>query len=251
MRMLLHGKILIAVVAFLCLGWVLSACALPTNEGEAPPANLPLPPLPQGGEDDQGEGDDSSDGQVESPIEPQFGEDTLSCPVKDTTIYLGFDHALTSNYEDVSMTHFLHAGQLVLTAVDDQGTIESLGSTSIPYSMEGRMGDKCSLTGQGNMMASAHGTCENGVVTLVIEENWMAMTGEMTCVDEDGDSETMPFDAPAMGLQKHSGPGGQGEVFYLVAGSEGYSTMRPFAQGEGYHTWTLSAEGLPLVPLVP
>jgi hypothetical protein len=245
------SKVLSIVFALMCLGWALGACALPTNEGEAPPANLPLPPLPPGGEDDQGLDSDSGDEQVESPIEPQFGEDTLSCPVKDTTIYLGFDHALTSNYGDVSMTHFLHAGQLVLTAVDDNGTIQSLTSPSIPYSMEGKMGDKCSLTGQGSMMPSAHGHCENGVVTLIIEENWMALNGEMTCVDEDGESETVPFDAPAMGLQKHSGPGGQGEVFYLVAGSEGYSTMRPFAQGEGYHTWTLYADLVPLVPLVP
>ena len=241
-----NGKILSIIIVLMCLGWSISGCALLTNQGDMP-ADLPAPPEPGGGDD----GSQSSGEQSERPIEPQFGEDTLSCPVKDTTITLGFDHALTSNYEDVSITHFVHAGQLVLTAVDDQGTIESLASTSIPVSMEGRMSDKCSLTGQGSMTPSAHGRCVDGVVTLIIEENWSALNGKMTCVDSDGDTTTMPFNTPAMGLQKHSGANGEGEVFYLVAGSDGYSSMRPFAEGEGYHTWTLYTEEIPLVPLVP
>jgi len=54
-----------------------------------------------------------------------------------------------------------------------------------------------------------------------------------------------------MGVQTHSGVDGEGEIFYLVEGSEGYSSMRPFAEGEGYHTWTLYTQDIPLVPLVP
>jgi hypothetical protein len=101
------------------------------------------------------------------------------------------------------------------------------------------------------MMPSAQGSCEAGVVSLFIEENWMALDGEMECIDSDGDVVIMPFNVPPMGVQKHSGQNGMGEIFYLVEGSEGYSTMRPFLEGEGYHTWTLYTEDVPLVPLVP
>ena len=101
------------------------------------------------------------------------------------------------------------------------------------------------------MTPSAHGNCEAGVVSLIIEENWMAMNGEMTCVDPDGDTVIMPFNVPPMGLQQHTGQNGAGEIFYLVDSSEGYSSMRPFLEGEGYHTWTLYTEDVPLVPLAP
>ena len=48
------------------------------------------------------------------------------------------------------------------------------------------------------------------------------------------------------------GENGAGEIFYLGAGSEGYSTMRPFLEGDGYHTWTLymTDEALASFPLV-
>ena len=101
------------------------------------------------------------------------------------------------------------------------------------------------------MRPSAHGTCEAGVVNLFIEENWMALNGEMTCIDPDGDVAILPFNVPPMGLQKHSGENGEGEIFYLVEGSDGYSTMRPFLEGDGYHTWTLYTEDVPLATLVP
>ncbi len=243
MHALNNGKILPVLILVLCLGWAFSACALPANQGNSPAA-----PQPGGEEDALGEG---SDEQGESPIEPEFGSDSLPCPSKGGALILGFDHALTSNYQDVSMTHFLHQGQMLLMIVDDQGTIASQGSPSIPYTMEGRMTDVCALTGQGSMIPSAHGSCENGVVSLFINENWMALDGEMTCVEPDGDTVTMPFDVPAMGLRQHSGADGAGEIFYIVEGSEGYSSMRPFAEGEGYHTWTLYTEEIPIVPLVP
>jgi hypothetical protein len=101
------------------------------------------------------------------------------------------------------------------------------------------------------MMPTAHGSCEAGVVSLIIEENWLPMQGEMICIDDDGDVIKAPFNVPAMGLQTHSGANGAGEIFYLVSGSEGYSSMRPFAEGEGYHTWTLYTDEIPVVPLVP
>jgi len=38
---------------------------------------------------------------------------------------------------------------------------------------------------------------------------------------------------------------------YLVDDSKGYTEIRSFHTGSGYHSWTLYAAQIPLVPLVP
>lgn len=243
------------VMALICLGGAQIACGSQT----ADPVDQPEIQQPESGEalEDESEvsnqEEDSSnlDEQNENPIEPEFGSDTLPCPPKGSTLYLGFDHALTVNHEETSINHFLHEGWLQLSVTDENGTIASVGSPSLTYTMEGKMSDECTLEAEGSMMPSAHGSCEAGVVNLFIEENWLALNGEMTCIDPDGDVAVLPFNVPPMGLQQHSGQNGAGEIFYLVEGSEGYSTMRPFLEGDGYHTWTLYTEDVPLEPLVP
>lgn len=192
----------------------------------------------EGAMGDDGSGEDGD----EQPIEPNLGsDDTLPCPPKGTVLSLGFDHALTVNYGDVSVSHFLHSGWIGLIVTDDNGTIgsENIG-LSLDYSMEGRMGDDCALVAEGTMQPSVTGSCEAGVVLLMIDENWAALDGEMECVDDDGDKYIMPFNVPPMGLQQHRGVDGNGEIFYLVEGAEGYTTMRPFVEGDGYHSWTLA-----------
>jgi hypothetical protein len=250
-------KFLAILFTVASLSTALAACGLFSGQpaagqpaGDEPPAIQP-PPLDMGSQGDESQDDpglegDSTGDQEEAPVEPQFGDESLPCPGEGTVLALGFDHALTLNYEDVSMHHFLHQGWINLRMEDASGSLVPVGSTSLKTSMEGRMGEHCSLTGVGSMIPNAHGTCEAGVVSLDIEENWLPLQGEMTCVDEDGETETMPFDVPGLGLMSHSG-----EIFYLVEGSEGYSTMRPFAQGEGYHTWTLYVSEYPTVPLAP
>jgi hypothetical protein len=194
------------------------------------------------------------DDQGEGPIEPALDSEHLPCPAKGATLFLGFDHALTINYGETSISHFLHEGRQQLEVVDDNGTIMPVGAQSLTYSMEGVMSAECTLTSEGTMMPSAHGFCEAGVVSLIIEENWLPLTGEMVCIDDNGDVDIVPFNVPPMGMQIHSGENGAGEIFFLVAGGEGYSSMRPFLEGDGYHTWTLYMLGeddMPPVPLVP
>lgn len=257
MRTIISGRILtIALVLFLF--GVQIACGLPANtateqenQSEAQEPDVGGEAEEQGAMPAQENGGNTVDDQSEVPIEPEFGSETLPCPQKGATLILGFDHALTLNYLETSISHFLHQGWLTLKVADDNGTIQSEGSPSLTYTMEGRMSDECTLNAEGTMMPSAHGSCENGVVSLFIDENWLPMSGEMECVDSDGDVYIMPFDVPPMGLQHHTGQNGEGEIFYLVEGGEGYSTMRPFVEGEGYHTWTLYTEEVPLVPLVP
>jgi len=249
------GRIVTIVLALLCLVAAQIAC----GSQAAAPVEQPAVQQPESTEESEEESEDSSQGesddtlgeQNESVVEPEFGSETLPCPPKGSTLYLGFDHALTVNYGETSITHFLHEGYLQLQIIDDNGAIGSQGSPSLTYTMEGKMSDECSLSAEGTMTPSAHGSCESGVVNLFIEENWMALNGEMTCIDPDGDVAVLPFNVPPMGLQQHSGQNGAGEIFYLIEDAEGYSTMRPFLEGDGYHTWTLYTQDVPLVPLVP
>jgi hypothetical protein len=247
-------RLLAIILAIASLVAAQLGCSLFGGQASAPPPpdqveEVEAPGSQQGSL--PGEGGDSSGDQGEAPVEPQFGQDSLPCPPKGTVLALGFDHALTVNYQETSISHFLHQGWINLKVVDDNGTIASTGTATLDYSMEGRMSDECTLTGEGNMVPNAHGSCEAGVVSLIIEENWLPMQGEMVCIDDDGDVIKAPFNVPAMGLQTHSGQNGAGEIFYLVEGSDGYSTMRPFAEGEGYHTWMLYTSDVPLVPLAP
>ena len=93
----------------------------------------------------------------------------LDCPGPGETLYLGFDHTLTMNYEGASLTHILHAGMLNLNVQSgsdqEEAAISSIAPISIPYEMQGVMGD-CSLDMQGTMMASASGYCADGTVYL-------------------------------------------------------------------------------------
>lgn len=247
-------RLFVVILAIASLIAAQLGCSLFGGQASAPPPNDQVEEVeaPDSQEDSlPGDGEDSSGDQSEAPVEPQFGQDTLPCPPKGTILALGFDHALTVNYQETSLSHFLHQGWINLKVVDDNGTIASTGTASLTYSMEGRMSAECTLTGEGNMVPDAHGTCEAGVVSLIITENWGPLQGEMVCIDNDGDVTRAPFNVPAMGLQTHSGQNGTGEIFYLVEGSAGYSTMRPFAEGDGYHTWTLYTSDVPVVPLAP
>jgi hypothetical protein len=151
---------------------------------------------------------------------------------------------------ETSITHMLHEGWLTLKVADNDGTIISKETPSLTYTMEGVMSAECSLSAEGTMMPSAHGSCQDGIVNLFIDENWQALNGQMECINEDGDTYIIPFDVPPMGLQQHSGANGEGEIFYLTDSNEGYASMRPFAEGDGYHTWTLYTD-IPVVPIAP
>ena len=175
--------------------------------------------------------------------------DLLGCPTEGEQLTLGFDHTLTVNYEGTSMTHILHSGMLGLIAQsvkeDGEVAIASVAPVNIPYEMHGVMKD-CSMEMNGMMVASAVGSCIDGTVYLTITEDWQSASGTMTCPDGQ-----VPFMVPAPGPRVHEGADGAGEVFYLAEGSQGYTTNRPFLEGEGYHSWTLYTTQIDLVPLTP
>ena len=216
---------------------VLSAFNPSSAEENTPEESLPTEEIPE-------EASSSSDNAQDSES-PDF----LNCPSPGETLYLGFDHTLTINYEGASLTHILHSGMLNLNvqAAADEGevAVSSTAPITIPYEMQGVIKD-CSMEMAGNMIASASGYCEDGTVYLIITEDWQAASGQMVCPDG-----AVPFQIPKVGKMIHEGADGNGEVFYLVEGSEGYTSMRPFQEGDGYHTWTLYTTQIDPVPLVP
>jgi hypothetical protein len=173
----------------------------------------------------------------------------LNCPPPDSQLYLQLDHAVTFNYESMSLSHFLHQGTVLLQA-GEGGVIGTVTPGELKYSIEGVMGPECSISGEGQMTVTVEGACEDGVVKLKIDENWQALTGEMEC-DMEGEKSTVPFDAPSVGNMPNYGPDGEGETFLLTSDEGGYVVMRPFEQGQGYHTWTLYTSLIPTVPLAP
>ena len=227
----------ILVISILILSLSLAGC----QSSAAPPDDVPEPELPQ-----------NQVNPTESPEqaeEPQDEMSFLSCPTNGESLVLGFDHAVTIEQPDVNLTHILKEGYLTLTAgeADADGTVSlsSVGNPSLDYEMMGVMGP-CSVTMAGIMQVSASGTCNDGVIYLTIIETWQSADGNMVC-----DGTAMAFSSPGPGAFTHEGADGAGEVFYLVDSSEGYTVMRPFGAGSGYHSWTLYATQIPLVPLVP
>lgn len=189
--------------------------------------------------------EDETEDQIETDDESNY----LSCPIKGESLVLGLDHTITIQNDGVNLNHILHAGMLPLFVtsidLDGQTNISSGEPIQIPYEMMGTM-RVCEVEAQGIMLASASGFCIDGVLYLTIIENWQPASGTMTCEDE-----VMSFQTPGPGAFSHEGEDGSGEVFYLVPDSEGYTILREFGEGSGYHSWTLYASEIPTVPLVP
>ena len=233
--MLNFGSILKKCIPYMLLVISLSGCNLikliQSNDSDVPESNT------------------QSESEMPKPLEVEEAElDFVSCPVEGETLFLAFDHSLTIEMSDVNLTHILQNKWIYLyvDGVNADGATElSSGSpVELTYEMLGVMAD-CSVEMEGTMLASATGSCEDGVVYLTIMEDWQPGSGQMVC-----DDSTIPFQSPGQ-TYEHTGADGLGEKFFLVSGSEGYSTMRPFLAGSGYHTWTLYSQLVEVVPLVP
>jgi hypothetical protein len=165
--------------------------------------------------------------------------DLAACPPPGSTMLLKFSANISVEYGEAKIDHVLQDGLLNLLVTGSEGAshIESVEGSPIPYEMTGSMGD-CGFSGKGEMVPSASGYCQSGVVYLTILEDWGPYEGQMTC-----DDEVVPFNIPAMGTMRHTGADGQGEVFPLDRGfsseGAGYTSIRPFAAGSGEHIWTL------------
>ena len=178
------------------------------------------------------------------------GMDLIPCPKPGSGMILKFSAELRIQSPQADITHSLHDG--VLNLMIEQGEdgaafIQAVEGVSIPYEMNGAMGP-CSLTGAGEMSPYAEGFCEEGVVYLIIKEDWGAYAGTLVCPDGN-----VPLNVPAMGEMTHSGEDGRGEVFYLdnnfSSAGAGYTSIRPFAAGSGEHIWTLFVDATgPVAP---
>jgi hypothetical protein len=180
--------------------------------------------------------------------EATAGMDLAECPLGGD-LYLKFSADFTIEQGNFKMTHLLEDGLLSLI-VDSAGNIRALEPPAIPYTISGNAGD-CLITGEGAMTPDATGDCQDGVVHLIIVEDWQY--GEVTVICDDH-IDSMPLPSP--GALTHTGADGRGEVFYLdrnfsEAGGAGYTSLRPFAMGAGDHIWTLYMPEVPVVPLAP
>ena len=160
---------------------------------------------------------------------------------------LSVDHTLTITEAETNLTHILqHGGIALLISTDtEQGdtAITTASPQTLPYEYMGVVGP-CVVEAQGKMIMSAEGYCEEGIVYLTITEDWQAASGTMTC-----DDEVMSF--PIAGYTAvHSGEFGKGEEFLITSDQAGYTVMREFQGGEGYHSWTLAFD-IGVVPLAP
>jgi len=248
---MLNKRTLVVLSLMLLFVMALSACNLP---GKSSADMVDVGNEPPGGESEEEEipieanSVSESESGGESETVDNMEGDFVACPREGDTLTLAFDHALTVEMSDVNLTHLLQHKMLILTATgenaDGEIEISSGGPIELTYEMMGVMSE-CSVAMEGTMIATAYGTCVDGVVYLTIIENWQPGTGEMVC-----DDEVIPFQAPGAEYE-HSGENGMGEMFYLTSDVNGYSTMRPFQAGSGYHTWTLYSQGIENVPLSP
>ena len=179
-------------------------------------------------DDDEEAADEVADGLEDG--------DVLTCFHADNFV-LNFDHTLTVNAGDTSLTHILKQGGIALINDMTSEAADSFITTNYPQELTYEyMG--------GTVIVSAEGYCNDGIVYLTITEDWQDANGTMTC-----DDETQPFWAPGY-TAVHSGATGNGEEFLIVNDLEGYTVMREFLGGDGYHSWTLTMD-ISLVPLVP
>ncbi len=189
------------------------------------------------------------------PQEVPEGMDLAECPGKFGLIFLKFSAEIDFNVEEVLLHHSLGDGVLVLEVTEDTPRVilKAQNPITMPVRMRGTMED-CTFSGESSMTATASGFCENGIVHLIIEENWQSGSGVMTCPERDPVQVPMPGPGP----MSHRGADGRGEVFYLDNGfSEqniGYMLEKPFQGqgGSGAHTWTLVMELIQFsVPVSP
>ena len=188
-------------------------------------------------------------GDSEGDTAEDASEDTgevLTC-LHASNYSLTFDHTLTVNAENTSLTHILKQGSIALISEFDSGSHDSLLSTANPQTLDfeymGVLGP-CSVDAGGEVTMSAEGYCDDGIVYLTITENWGGTEGTMTC-----DGAPVPFSAPGYSAT-NSGASGMGEEFLITDDADGHTLMKPFLGGEGYHSWTLQMD-IGLVPLVP
>jgi hypothetical protein len=208
-----------------------TATPTPAPSPTAPPVDEPaLSPTP-------------TDSAVPAPSLPEGidvqGMDLAPCPPPGSSMLLKFSANISIEYGEAKIDHMLQDGTLglVVTGLEGAARIEGAESSPIPYEMTGSMRD-CTFNGEGEMVPSASGYCQDGIVYLTILENWGPYEGQMTCEDK-----IVPFNVPAMGVMRHTGADGQGEVFPLDKGfsgeGAGYTSIRPFQAGSGEHIWTL------------
>uniref|UniRef100_A0A7C4Q581 SbsA Ig-like domain-containing protein n=1 Tax=Bellilinea caldifistulae TaxID=360411 RepID=A0A7C4Q581_9CHLR len=184
------------------------------------------------------------------PDDVPQGIELAECPRLYNFVFLKFSSEIDFNVEQVALHYSLGDGVLTLEVTQETPRVilQPQSTITLPVTIRGVTGD-CTYEGQSSMIATASGYCENGIVRLIIEENWQPGSGVMSCPDHD----PVQGPLPAPGKMTHRGGDGRGEVFYLDAGFSdqniGYMLEKPFQGqgGSGSHIWTLVMEPIQLI----
>jgi len=184
------------------------------------------------------------------PDDVPQGIELAECPKLYNFVFLKFSSEIDFNVGEVALHYSLGDGVLTLEVTQETPRVilQPQSAITLPVTIRGVM-DDCTSEGQSSMIATASGYCENGIVHLIIEEDWQPGSGVMYCPDHD----PVQGRLPAPGKMTHRGADGRGEVFYLDAGFSdqniGYMLEKPFQGqgGSGSHTWTLVMEPIQLI----
>ena len=178
--------------------------------------------------------------------ESSFDGSSLGCFDVESLTLLA-DATLTTNQEGTSITHILRQGGVALTSDKSSKKYDYTLSTAYPqvltFDVIGVAGP-CEINASGTMTLSATGYCDQGVVYLIITENWGETKGTATCKEV-----VNKFTLPAH-TEVHKGKNGIGEEFLIINDPGGYTVLKDFIEGDGYHAWTLTMDFAP-VPLAP
>lgn len=219
---------LVCILMIASSGFFLTGCGLISDGGSD-----------EGEETNQESSQDESN-SVELPDEDAV-DSSIPCPAETITLPLQVDHLFTTDTGGGEWV-WIANGLLSLTIEEDGSVSNNPGETlggqqSGEFTLEGL---SCSFSAPAMISATITGTCDSGVVTMRIIENWQMGTYTWHCPEDDPVSFTIPAAPPTI----HE------EVSFILTASGSTEARLPWGGGDGYKTWQIVAD-LPNVPLVP
>ncbi len=241
---------LIKVIAFFTVILLLLACTLggalqSSGPDDAGPDGSDETEVPGGG---GGEGDLPPDDPPEPPDEDEPAEpeeegdtdpsDPLVCPVEVTTYELTASHAFWTD-TGMGLWNWEASGGGVILYIEGPEIVGGPAEGTFTGRQYGAFADgenQCSFEAPATIQVSVFGTCQDGVVTLNITEDWQMGTYTWICPNEDDEPDIAMFNLPSFGSSVHPDL-----VFKFFGDDHIADTVEIpwFGEGGGTKSWTL------------
>lgn len=192
----------------------------------------------------EGNGEGAIPGEVagdDLQVEDESVDSSIGCPAETVTLPLQVDHLFTTDTGGGDWVWTAN-GLLSLT-IEENGSVSNNPGETLGGQQSGEFtleGISCSFTAPAMISATINGTCDSGVVTMRIIENWQMSAYNWQCPEDDPFSYNIPATPPTI----HE------EVSLILTASGSTQARLPWGGGDGYKTWQI-IQDLPLVPLVP